>query len=266
MDDTYDIFEEDSNEWDIDKAKFLKKIADKNGALVWLHNKSASNYTIIQKVWTIIVAVCIIIFGAGGITGIAGVDNVGMVLGFQIVIIVAGGVSIVQTIIGLDGMADNHNDAAIRNSEIFLFILKELGEKNVLLRIRGDRFVHMMLEKDTFVKSQEPPIPARIVRKYYKKFGNHAVPYDHLFGNDELLKIDDSLLRDRKHEVSIVRQLAQTTRNVAEMESVDTEESLNTKLKEHDKKALDRKGIKFKRKVPALSSHEMSVLAKYMNE
>jgi len=173
VDDVYGYFKdgEDTNEWSVEKETFLKKIADKNGALVWLHNRTATSYTLGNKIWSIAAGVSIMLFGVGGITGLAGFESSSTVLAFQIVTIIAGIVTIVQSIVGLDGMADNHNDAALRNSEVFLAILKELGEKNVLLRIRGDRFIHMMLEKDAFVKAQELRVPAYIVKKYYKKFG-----------------------------------------------------------------------------------------------
>jgi len=261
MEEVYGCDEEDFNEWDISKERYLKKIADYNGAFVWMHNKTASSYTILNKVWSIIVAVGIMLFGVGGITGLAGFESPATVLTFQILTIIAGVVSIVQSIVGLDGMADNHNDAAIRNSEVFLSILKELGEKNVLLRIRGDRFIHMMIEKDTIVKSQSPRIPSRIVKKYYNKFGKHAVRYDMLFGNNELLKIDKSLLVNRQHEHSLVKMLDKVD-DVAN----DTEESLKSKIKEHDKNELDKTGVKIKRKAPALSALEMSNLEKYLNE
>jgi hypothetical protein len=261
-DDVYGYFKdgEDTNEWDVEKEKYLTKIADKNGALVWLHNKTASHYTVINKFWSIIGGVSIMLFGAGGITGLTGFDSGGgVVLGFQIATIIAGIVTIIQSIVGLDGMADNHNDAALRNSGVFLDILKELGEKNILLRIRGDRFIHMMVEKDTFVKAQEIRIPAHIVKKYYKKFGKNAVKYDNLFGNDELLKIDESFLLARTHEASLVEIVT----NIPD-DNNESEESLHEKLKEHDENEGKKFG-KFKRKAPPVSSADMAKLELYLN-
>jgi len=262
MEDVYGCFSEndDTNEWDPSKEKFLTRIADKNGALVWLHNKTAANYTFTNKVWSIIGGIAIMLFGVGGITGLSGFDSSGVVLGFQIVTILAGIVTIIQSVVGLDGMADNHNDAAMRNSEVFLAILKELGEKNVLLRIRGDRFIHMMVEKDTYVKAQELKIPANIVKKYYKKFGKHAIKYDNLFGNDELLKIDKSFLLERNHEASLVKIVT----NIPDDDNNESDESLHEKLKDHDEKEGKKFG-KVKRKAPPVSRSDMAKLELYLN-
>lgn len=273
-DDIYNV--ENTNGWSKEKTEYLKHIANRNGALVWMHNHAATHYIIVNKVWSIVVAVFIIAFGAGGISGIlipqqpttttignttvTNVDNIipGLTLSMQILTIIAGIISIIQTIVALDNIAGNHTDAASKSSELYLFILKELRERRLELRIDGNRFIHMAIEKDSAIKNSSPTVPKFEVRKYYNHFGAKAIPYDKLFEENELLQIDESLRQirhDRAHDESIVNNIIMraSTRSTP----VD-DDSLEDKIQNHK--------TKYVRKVPALSKHQMENLENYLNE
>ncbi len=248
------------NEWSPVIEDFAKKIANRNGAFQWLHTETANSYTNINKVWSIIIASLMIIFGSSGIPGIVGNQIFALTLTMQVLTIVLGVVTIIQTIVSLDNVSTSHTDTARSNSDLFLFILKELAEKNHKLRIRGDRFAHMIVEKDTWIKQQAPPIPARIVKKYYKRFIKNAVPYDSLFGDDQILKINDEILQHRHHEKSLVRILGQS----AKMEEPLVEDvSLEDKIKVHNE---NNKRIKYIRHVPRLESVDITALERFANE
>lgn len=272
-DDTYGVFDEitntDLNEWSPKKEEFLRKIADKHGALVWMNGQTENSYLWINKIWSIIIAVFIIICGGGGLPSVIGDTIPSLSITMDCLTMFAGGVSIVQSIIGLDTLAKDHGDAATRNSELYLFILKELGEKNFKLRIRGDRFLHMVIEKDTLVKNRALPIPARIVRKYYRKFGETAIPYKELFQEDELLKIDDDLLMERKHEKSVTRLIEHSLKIPKEPPSQMGDESLNNMLKDHnvrEKEKAPPRGNRYIRPVPNLDPRELALLEKYLSD
>lgn len=274
--DDVDIYNvENTNGWSKEKEEYLKHIANRNGALVWMHNRAATRYILINKIWSIVIAVFIIGFGAGGIPGIlttpdsstttngnstiTTVDNVipTLSLSMQILTIIAGIISIIQTIIALDNVASNHTDAASKSSDLYLFILKELRELKLELRIEGNRFIHMVIEKDSAIKNNSPNVPQHQVRNYYKHFGVKAIPYDKLFEENELLMIDDNLRQlrhDRAHDASIVSNIMMR----ASCKDTQDHEPLENKIQNHK--------TKYVRKVPALSKHQVENLENYLNE
>lgn len=258
------------NGWSEEKEEFLKRIANRNGALIWMHNNSSIYYSRIDKVWSIIVACCFMVFGAGGIPdavntncttdgiGTSVVGNLAFALG--ILTIVFGVLSVVQVIVGLDNVSSSHSDAATRNTEVYLSILKEIKVDNCMLRIRGDRFVHMIVEQNSRNKTQAPSIPACQVKRYYKKFGKKAIPYEELFGEDELLQIDDSFRHMREREASVVSMmLHESKKNTVGLDEPISDEALDEQLKDHGK------GQKFRRVVPTLDSSQLADLEKYLN-
>jgi len=266
--DIYNV--ENANGWSIDKENYLKHIADRNGALVWMHNHAATRYVIVNKVWSIIIAVFIIACSAISIPGIVipttisnttetSVDNniPALSLSMQILTIIAGIISIIQIIVALDNVAGNHTDAASKCSDLYMLILKELKELRLNLRIDGNRFIHMVIEKDSAIKNNSPTVPQFQVRKYYKHFGAKAIPYDILFEENELLQIDESLrslTHDRAHDESIVNNLVMR----ATQKSISINDvSLEDKIQSHK--------TKYVRKVPALSKHQMDSLENYLN-
>jgi len=262
------------NGWNSAKEEYLKRIANRNGALVWMHNSSSKFYSNADKVWSIIIACCFIVFGAGGIPGTVNIGgnttstnegigsnsiaNLSLALG--ILTIIFGILSVVQVIVGLDAISSSHSDAATRNTELYLGILKELRVENVRLRIRGDRFVHMVVEQQSRNNAQAPSIPTFQVRKYFRYFGQKAIPYEELFGEDELLRIDDNLRHMREHEASVVSLvLAESRKNTNNVETHLDEDSLDDKLRVHGK------GQKIRRAVPTLDSTQLADLEKYLN-
>ncbi len=248
-----DDTEDDINGWNVEKEEFLKKIANRNAALVWMHNHASNRYIIINKVWSFIVAVMIIIFSGAGIPATVGNNIDALGLSMQILTIVAGIVTIAQTIIDLDSIASNHTDAATQCSDLWMFILKELRETKYELRIPGDRFVHMIVEKDSYIKNGTPDIPRAQIRKYYKAFQAKAIPYDDLFGA-ELMNINESLqlFKSREHDKSIVQNIM----NVSRKMSNDDGSTLEEKLKEHK--------TKYVHKVPALTKEQLANLENYI--
>lgn len=257
--DIYNV--ENLNGWSKDKDDYLKRIANRHGALVWMHNHAASHYILINKIWSIVIAVLIIGFGAGGIPSIlTPSDNVipTLTLSMQILTIIAGIISIVQTIVALDNVAGNHTDAAIKSSDLYMFILKELKEVRLDLRIEGNRFIHMIIEKDSAIKNNSYAIPKFQVRIYYNYFGVKAIPYDQLFEENELMQIDENLAHlrfDRAHDASIVNNIMLRVSHQSPNEFLD--DSLENKIQNHK--------AKYVRKVPALSKQQMDNLENYLN-
>jgi len=265
---------EDSNGWSKDKEDYLKHIADRNGALVWMHNHAATRYIIINKVWSIIIAIFIIACSAISIPGIVippidgnstidgnltetPVHHYALSLSMQILTIIAGIVSIIQIIVALDNIAGNHTDAASKCADLYMLILKEIKEQRLNLRIDSNRFIHMIIEKDSAIKNNSPNVPQFQVRKYYKHFGPKAIPYDILFQENELLQIDESLKQlrhDRAHDESIVNNLMM--RATKKSTSI-TDDLLEDKIQNHK--------TKYVRKVPALNKHQMDNLENYLN-
>lgn len=272
-DDIYNV--ENTNGWSKEKDDYLKQIANRNGALVWMHNHAATHYIIVNKIWSIVIAIFIIACSAisipsivipppsttitDGNSTVTTVDNVIPVLSLsmQILTIIACIISIIQTIVALDNVAGNHTDAASKSSDLYLFILKELRERRLELRIDGNRFVHIVIEKDSAIKNNSPNVPQFQVRKYYKYFGAKAIPYDKLFEENELLQIDESLKElkhDRAHAESIVNNIIMRATNRS---NPINDDALEDKIQSHK--------TKYVRKVPALSKHQMDNLENYLN-
>ena len=255
---------DEPNQWNSEIEQLATKIANKNGAMQWLHNKTSESYTFGNKIWTIVMGTLISVCGGSGIPTII-TDVPVATLIFQGFTIFAGIVIILQAIIALDALAATHQDAATRNSEQFLFILKELKEPNYNLRIRGTRFLHMVLEREVAIKNREVHIPSRQVRMYYNKFGTKAVPYNELFGDEDVMHIDDNMLRLRTHEVSIVNKVMAQSQKLRRTQQIGVpqepllEDDLEERLKLHDQK------LKYKRNVPPPNAYQLGIIENYLS-
>lgn len=252
----------DANEWTNDIEDYLKKIANKNGAMQWMHNNTAESYNLINKIWSILIGTLIAACGSSGISTVI-VDVEAASLVFQGLTIAAGIVVIIQALIALGELAATHYDASTRNSEQFLLIRKELSQPNYKLRIRGIRFLHMVLERETTIKNKEVHIPSRIVRKYYNHFGAKAVPYNELFGDEDVMHIDDDMLITRTHETSIVNKVVAHMNELRRTQLVHANpepllDGLEEQLKSHDN------NYKFKRSVPPPDEDELRIVEKYL--
>jgi hypothetical protein len=253
------------NEWTEDIEQYVRKIANRNGAMQWMHNKTADSYNFGNKIWSIIVGILIAACGSSGIPTII-TDNIAATLAFQGVTIAAGIVVIVQALVALGELASEHQDAGTRNSEQFLFILKELQEPTYKLRIRGTRFLHMVLEQEVAIKNKEIHIPSRHVKQYYRKFGKKAVPYNELFGEDDVMHIDDNMLKTRSHENSIVNQIMAQSIELRRTQQLHGRQEpllddLDEQLKEHDQKHT----TKYKRNVPPPHADHLRIIENYLN-
>lgn len=260
----YDYGDDRMNEWNLDIEEYAKKVANKNGAMQWLHNETAESYNLENKIWSLIIGILIAVCGGGGIPTIIA-DIPDAALAFQGVTIAAGIITVIQALVALGELALEHQDASTRNSEQFLFILKELKEPNYRLRVRGTRFMHMLLEREVAIKNKEVHIPSRYIRKYYKQFGTKAVPYNELFGDEDVLHIDNNLLKARAHELSIVnRVVAQTaelrrTNQLSIRQEPLLEDNLEEHLKSHDQKP------KYKRTIPSPDADQLRIIENYLN-
>lgn len=248
-----------SNEWTDDIEREVKRIANKNGAMQWLHNKTVEAYTLGNKIWSIVTGILIAACGGSGIpTIIIGIPAASIV--FQSITIVAGLVIIIQAIVALNDLASTHQDAATRNSEQFLIILKELSEPNYNLRIRGTRFLHMVLEREASIKNKEVHIPSRIIRKYYLQFGAKSIPYNELFGSEDILYINDNMLKARSHEVSLVNNLRQTKSAIPASPEPLLEDNLEELLEKHDRQEPKR----YRRHAPPPGADELRIIENYL--
>lgn len=261
-----DVNEEYSNEWTLEIEQCVKKIANRNGAMQWLHNKTAESYNLGNKIWSIVMGALIAACGGSGIPTITADVPVATLI-FQGFTILAGIIVIIQALIALGELAATHQDAATRNSEQFLFILKELKETNYWLRIRGTRFFHMVLEREVAIKNKEVYIPSRQVRKYYEQFGAKAVPYSELFGDEDVMHIDDDMLRVRSHELSIVNQVVAHSNELRRTQQTRVrqepllEDDLEEQLKYHDHKQTKN----YKRNVPPPDADQLRIVENYLN-
>lgn len=254
------------NEWTPEIELFASRVANRNGAMQWLHNRTYESYMYANKVWTILMGILIFICGGSGIPTVI-VDVPAATYVFQGVTMATGAVIVIQGFVALGELAAAHQDAGTRNSEQFLFIAKELKEPNFWLRVRGTRFLHMILEREVAIKNKEVHIPARQVRKYYRQFGSKAVPYSELFGEGDVMHIDDDLIKLRAREASVVNKvMAQSTelRRSQQMQAVPVEPLLDDELEEQ-LRLHDNQKLRYKRNVPPPDSDQLRIIGNYMS-
>ena len=256
----------DINEWTPEREKYCKQLANSRGAFVWLHNRSSKYYYILNKVFSVLVAVFSGVFAAG-IT-IADVipdwsDGWKLVVSFASITFAACIFGIVLQALELDTKSVNHGEASGKSTALFIRISKEI-EKPITKRASAIKFIHSIIEEDILLRSQMRHIPAYCLRRYYKRFGQNAIAYNILFSDHELLKIKEEL--HTNDEIDIVNKAMLRMTHGIHVESHTTlvvrphEESLEECLKEHDKKEKSR------RIPPALSEQQLFDLEKYLDD
>jgi hypothetical protein len=286
------------NEWTDERVKYCKRLANSRGAFVWLHSKSSRYYYIWNKALMVIVAVASGAFGAA-ITIADTIpdwpDSWKVVVAFACITVAAGAFGTILQALMLDTKSVNHSKASGKSTTLFMRISKEI-QKASHMRVGAIKFIHSVMEEDSILRNQTSHIPGHVLRKYYRKFGKSAIEYNVLFGDDELLKIEEEIndsYSDEGREIEIVNQamirmthgihlksrikLRKPARDVSiaamgepqaacavqedTVESIEEmPEDLEELLKEHDKK------VKFKRTPPDLSTQQLYDLEKYLNE
>jgi hypothetical protein len=275
----------DDNEWTDEREKYCKRLANSRGAFVWLHSKSSRYYYIWNKVLSVIVLIASGVFAA--IITISDVipdwpDSWKVIVAFACITVAANAFGVIVEAIGLDGKSVDHSKASGKSTTLFMRISKEI-QKPRERRVPAIKFIHSVMEEDSVLRNQSSHIPGHVLRKYYAKFDKSAIEYDILFGEDELLKIeeemkdrfDDSANGDKELEIvnramlrmthGIHVESYTTLRRPSRTESVTEaprpatpREDLEAKLKQHDKK--------HKRVPPELSKQQLFDLEKYLND
>lgn len=254
------------NEWTIEREKYCKQLANSRGAFVWLHNRSSKYYYILNKVFSVLIAIFSGVFAAG-IT-IASVipnwtDSWKVVVVFAGLTFIACVFEIVLQALELDTKSVNHSEASGKSTALFIRISREI-EKPRIKRASAIKFIHSVIEEDSNLRTQMRHIPVYCLRKYYARFGKNAIPYEVLFSDHELLKIKEDLKSG--DEIEVVNKAMMRMTHGIHVESHTTlvvhppEESLEICLKEHDKQS------KFRRSPPALSTQQLFDLEKYLDD
>ena len=274
--DSLDDIPLNDNDWNDENEKYCKRMANSRGAFVWLHSKSSSYYYSWNKVLSVVVLILSGVFAA--VITISDVipnwsDSWKIVVAFACITVAANVFGVVVEAIGLDAKSVSHSKASGKSTTLFMRISKEM-KKTRAMRVPAIKFIHSVMEEDSVLRNQTSHIPGRVLRKYYAKFGDSAIEYDILFGDDELLKIEEEIEKteedysDEDREIEIVnRAIVRMThgihlksRIVLPKPEPEQPRDLETCLKEHDKK------VKFKRSPPELSNQQMFDLERYLNE
>jgi len=273
---------EEINEWNKKKEKFCKELANKCGVYVWLHLTTSKQYSFVSTLFGICAAAAVGILGILGIINdtvvqpshpIDTINIFGLVV--SILVACAGLAEGIKLFTSLDDRAKKHKHEAGKRSALFLDIRKEL-KKDAMRRMPANKFIHKKLEDDVDLQNKLVHIPRRIVRKYYKRFGERAIKYEILFGERDLLMIEEdekskessddperdfvarAMLRMSKHQ-TIHTKISIPKRTImrARTPSNDTPD-LESRIQDHEKKR--------KRPIPELSAKQMFDLEKYLDE
>merc|ERR1711916_403140 len=264
------------NEWDQEKKEFCKQLANRRGAYVWLYSSTAKNYTMLGRIFIFCAAIFTGIVGIVGVI-INGVPSLQTIweaaLALSVLTVVSGLTSTIYGIIGFEDRAKDHSKAAGKSSKLFLDIRKEI-KKDPEKRMPANKFIGKILEDDIELKNELLHIPRRIVRKYYRTFGDRAIPYNLLFSEDTLLHIEEddeesepSEIVDRAmrgiasvggiHAIGSLRKMKEDKDNPADP-TVQTEEELEQCIQNHES------NVKRRRAPPELSMKEMADLERYL--
>jgi hypothetical protein len=272
------------NEWSKKKKKFCKELANKRGAYVWLYNSTSKQYSLISTVFGICAATFV------GILGILGIINDTVIqpnhpngnintFGLVVSILVAATaiVSGIKQYTSLDDRAKKHKHLAGKSSGLFLDIRKELA-KNPERRMPANKFIHKKLEDDIDLINELLHVPRRIVRKYYQRFGKRAIKYEILFGERDLLMIEEDEKSKENSDDPEKEIVARAMINMSKYQSIHTKISmprvrpirlarpvnnnnnapdvLESCIQEHEKKR--------RRPIPEMSAKQMFDLEKYL--
>lgn len=258
------------NEWNDEREKYCRQLANSRGAFVWLHSKSSKYYYFLNKLFAVLVAI-----GSGVFSSVVTVveaipnwdDSWKVSVSFGSITVILCILGVVLQIIELDTKSVNHSEASGKSTALFIRISKEI-KKPREKRAHAIKFINGLIEEDILLRNQMLHIPSYCLRKYYARFGNSAIAYNVLFGNNDLLKIEDETKNIDEIEI-INRAILRMTHGIHVKSQIKLVEHPNNEpkpddlescLKEHDKKS------KTKRTPPELSGQQLYDLEKYLDD
>lgn len=181
------------NGWSSYKYKYCKTIANKHGAMVWLHTRHfnilESRINIVNK----IISILLTVIGASGLPNLfAGGFWARIIKGIPVVVAIIGIISLIVAQLSPKSEIESHKRYADKSTEMFVKINEELS-KPPAARVAADGFICDRMKLDADIRTTGPSIMSRVIKEYYAKFKDRAIDYDELFVKNEILMIEDEL-------------------------------------------------------------------------
>jgi hypothetical protein len=186
------------NGWSPDAEKKCKHVAQRRGAFVWLHNKTARQHEHTNNQFDMAVKILLYVIGAGGIISVffnsTNVKWISFIFGLLTSMV--GIVKTVHSSMKLTGKIRSQSHASAQNNDLFTEIRQELVKPRPV-RVPYYKFYSRILEKESKIDQIVPTIPDLVLIKYYNKFGSSALPHDKLLGDfDIYIEKEDYLITD----------------------------------------------------------------------